>query len=788
MGKKFIVWVGLACAVMACRGEVENTLVAQSKSPGCFSRDKGMRTFACTNGVFELKHVGRQDWAVTLYPEIKVTPGDRFTYAANAERLDDGSVFHTSVVLRYADGRIEWGYALKDYSSVGRGTSSFLVPSGVKTVQPRFGGRGAFAGRVSGLEFRRAGRIDFPDFPEFWTLGNERLEVRVHRDGGRFAVKDLKSGRDWATLKNVSVPDVRAVGVRRADNRIELDLFHFKTQCRYQASFTLDGAEVVAELKPPAVGDGTDIPASGINFPAPLAPAETDALVAPLSEGYRLPLNEVHPRVYNPSAWSSALCMPFFGIVDARDAAGWMAILETPNDARMGTFYDDNGRLLGATPCWEPSLGAFGYARRVRFVFFAEGGYVAMAKRYRAAAQKEGLVRTFREKVKRVPQLDVLVGAPNIWYFRNGSAPSHLELAKELRAAGFERMLWSQTPSTEEAGKLVALGNVLASRYDVYRDVYRPEMFTMRGVKPPRPEREICSNTSAWPDDVILTKAGDTNSWKKAWPITINGEKVHSAAMCTLMKPKYLRRNLDIELKRAAYNCRFIDVTAACGWDQCWSDRHRMTRTQSRGAAEELLGLLGREYGLVAGSEQGIGALVPQCDYFEGMLSSWYARMPHGRPGGLRGDIFREKTNVTEKELARVAKYGVDGAYRIPLFELVFHDCCCAHWYWYDYSNRPISFWLRRDLLNVLYGTSPMYIFDHRHWVEHRDEFIASYRRVAPIARRVGYSEMLDHRSLDPARKVQRTTFADGTTVVVNFGETPFTLPDGSVVAPLSFK
>lgn len=45
-----------------------------------------------------------------------------------------------------------------------------------------------------------------------------------------------------------------------------------------------------------------------------------------------------------------------------------------------------------------PECGKPGYPRRVRFVFFDRGGYVAMAKRYRAYATERGLVKTFREK------------------------------------------------------------------------------------------------------------------------------------------------------------------------------------------------------------------------------------------------------------------------------------------------------------------------------------------------------------------------------------------------------
>ncbi len=59
-----------------------------------------------------------------------------------------------------------------------------------------------------------------------------------------------------------------------------------------------------------------------------------------------------------------------------------------------------------------------------------------------------------------------------------------------------------------------------------------------------------------------------------------------------------------------------------------------------------------------------------------------------------------------------------------------------------------------------------------------------SYRLTSPVARKTGYSEMVDHRILSPDRRVQQSVFANGVVVTANFGDEPFTLPDGTVVPP----
>ena len=60
--------------------------------------------------------------------------------------------------------------------------------------------------------------------------------------------------------------------------------------------------------------------------------------------------------------------------------------------------------LLSLAPEWEPQKGQFGYARRLRWVFFDDGGYVAMCKRYRQHARQTGLLKTLAEKRTDEPQ------------------------------------------------------------------------------------------------------------------------------------------------------------------------------------------------------------------------------------------------------------------------------------------------------------------------------------------------------------------------------------------------
>jgi hypothetical protein len=200
-----------------------------------------------------------------------------------------------------------------------------------------------------------------------------------------------------------------------------------------------------------------------------------------------------------------------------------------------------------------------------------------------------------------------------------------------------------------------------------------------------------------------------------------------------------------------------------------------MTRTQSRQAKMELLRVVSDEFGLVCGSETGHDASVPYADYFEGMMSLGPYRT---------SDSGRAMQEILEKVPENLAKFQTGHYYRLPLWELVYHDCVVAQWYWGDYNNKLPALWDRRDLFNALYATPPMFMFDAQVWDRYEKRFVQSYGASAAVVRACGYSEMLDHRWLTADHSVQQTRFANGVTVTANFGDAPYPMPGGAL-APM---
>lgn len=705
-------------------------------------------------GVFEIRHTGSLDWAVSGLPRIPVVPGQQFAFSCASDAVagsDAGQSYTLSVILRDAANNVlAWTYASRAAKPGEPIACAFMVPPGGASIEPRLVGTGPCAVSVRDVRLVRQTAVAIDPSHDV-ALETPALKVVVAGTNAFLTVTDRRTGRVWTPT-----------GVRGGCFVSRLERKGETVSARLIDPQTLRSFDIVVapERDRPEVlvtvqGSGELV--SPLDYPAPFATRKGDRLIVPMNEGISFPADDAADLPGRLITYGGhGLCMSFFGVQEDATGAGYLAIVETPDDAAMVVHRDDPTHLASLGISWEDQKKAFGPARKIRFIFQDKGGYVAMCKRYRAYAKEIGLFKSFAEKAKARPNIDKLLGAPNIWCWEKDK----LAVAKNLKEAGIDRFLWSGGGSPEQVKALAAMDNVLVSRYDVYQDIYHPDQLEKLGWK-------SGSNTDAWPHDIVWNseKADD---WRHAWGVQAkDGTWTWCAMMCDKVAPNYERRNVKKELETHPYNTRFIDTTVASPWQTCWNPAHPMTRTDSKQAKMELLRILGDEFGLVVGSETGHDASVPYCDYYEGMLSLGPYRVP---------DSGRNLHEIWTNVPPRVAKYQLGEKYRLPLWELVYHECVCAHWYWGDYNNKLPTTWAKRDLFNVLYGTMGMYMFNNRQWNEDRDKFVRSYRITSPVARATGYSEMLDHRILTPDRTVQQTRFANGTVVTVNFKDGTYSI------------
>jgi len=710
-----------------------------------------------------VQHRGDKDWSLEPGQRLSTEPGDLFEMEVWVRAEGEGNVTFCASTWDQAGKAVDWSYGERQAVSGGGWQllrSRVLTPEGIVQLQPRLIGDGQVSVWVDDFAVRKQASPSLRrnrSLPAALAVSNQWLSVTLTTSNAALSVRDQRTGRIW-TQK----PQAAGLLLNNASaqgSQLRMGLFHAPSGLDLTGRLELaaDGPEFVLEL----TADGQMH--SALRFPYPFETAPGDYLVVPMNEGISYPVEDQSVPLHRLITYGGhGICMAFWGVTDGQ--AGQMTIFETPDDAAIRMSRLD-GRLVIATE-WDPQKLAFGYTRRLRYVFFERGGHVAMAKRYRAFAREAGLLKTLEEKRRANANVDLLLGAVNVWCWDRDA----VSLVKEMQAAGIQRILWSNQQSPENLRALNDLG-VLTSRYDIYQDVMDPGQFPkLRGIHPDW-------TTAAWPNDLILGPGGQ---WIQGWGVEArDGSMIHCGVICDRRAPDYARARVPADLATHPYKCRFIDTTTAAPWNECYDPRHPMTRSQSKQWKMELLRYMSQDLNLVTGCETGHDASVPFLHYFEGMLSLGPYRVPDA---GRRMNVLW--TNVPEV----VAKYQLGQACRLPLWELVYHDCVVAQWYWGDYNNKLPALWDKRDLFNVLYGTPPMFMFDRKLWTQDKARFVQSYKNTCPYSRQAAYAEMTDHRFLVADRSVQQTVFANGQTVTVNFGPAAWQMPDGRQIEPMGFN
>lgn len=504
----------------------------------------------------------------------------------------------------------------------------------------------------------------------------------------------------------------------------------------------------------------TEINDFSVMEPLVLDSPDAYCAVADYSNGHIYPLND--PKMPRMSMGTDRMDMPWTGILDLAKGFGYILIIDTSDDGglRMKRCGTGQKTILAPQIFWRPSMGKFRYPRKLLYHFSPSGGYVALAKYYRQYAKGLGLIVPFTEKIKKNPNLERLFGAPDIW------GGGGLRFCREAKAAGVDRMIYNGRPSPEDMKAINDLG-YLTSEYDNYTDILQVE-----------PGKEVSSNRAHLPDDVVKNKDG---SEMKAW-LTYD-KKTQYMKRCPNLWVPTARIVIKKVLEKYPFVGRFIDVTTAEGLYECYDPKHPLTRTQKRECGVALLSLV-REHGLVVGGEHGIWWAVPVQDYIEGMMSGGYAAWPAGHlilPKKME-ELTQPEWKVRTSTWEEYQKWGIGHVYRVPLWELVFHDCIVSTWYWGDATD-----WLlkvqpenadKKDAFNILYGTVPL-MWSGPPGVpfkEHKEQFVRSYRNTCKLHEVIAMDEMLSHEFVTPDHAVQRTRFSSGTEVTVNFGEKPYAL------------
>jgi hypothetical protein len=711
-----------------------------------------------------IEHRGMEDWSFSSEKRLDVKPGDIFTLQAWVKIKGTGNTTLGVITYDEKGQALEWTFGGRtaagpcDWHLL---RSRFVIPRNVAAIGPRLIGYRPATVWLDDFSLVKDGNVMEmrpKDMPETLSISNAVISLMLHTTDATLSVTDKRTGKSW---RQRSLAEGEIIRSAKVGDRIEMTLL--------DAASGMD-IQTIIQLEPDIPEFTVTLSAKGaleqpVRFPYPFVTESGTYLVVPMNEGISYPVEDKTINTMRLIAYGGhGICMGFWGVTDGR--TGRMTIIETPDDAAIRISRLE-GKLCVA-PEWDSQKQRFGYSRKLRYVFFDKGGYVAICKRYRRYAQQIGRFKTLEEKRRENPNVDLLIGAVNVWCWEQDA----LTIVREMKSVGINRILWSNRKPPEVIKAMNEMGGILTSRYDIYQDLMDPQIVKdkLRGQHPDWTQ-------AGWPDDIMLDQNGKP---RQGWRVRGKDGKMYPCGvLCDKQAIKYAGQRVPADLKKHPYRCRFIDTTTASPWRECYNPKHPMTRSDSRHWKMELLRYMSEKARLVTGSETGHDAAVPYVHYFEGMLSLGPYRVP---------DAGRNMSRIWNEVPEQVAKFQLGHKYRLPLWELVYHDCVVAQWYWGDYNNKLPALWQKRDLFNILYGTAPMFMFDRRLWEQNKEHFAQSYKNICNVTRAVGYAEMTDHQFLTPDRDVQQTKFANGVTVTVNFGEKPYRLPDGKEIQPMSYN
>lgn len=602
--------------------------------------------------------------------------------------------------------------------------------------------------------------ISVQAFSKVWTISDANLTVLFDDQTALLSVTDKRCNKVWnqAAFKESYLVEKTV----KKGNVLTIDL---KGKIQFKVIYTLNsnsGLEVTIAGDKKAGIENTEFPS------AFSTPDKNHYLLQTDSEGLLLPVDDsIYPiGTDRPFFCGGGTAMAWMGVVDKQFQTGYMATLETPYDAILNT--QKINELITFAPVWMPSMGKFGYERKVSYYFFNEGGYVAQAKKYRDYIWKKNQVITLKENQKKTPAMERMIGAVHLYVWDDARKVS---FAQELKKSGIEKalILWDPNhvpyPEIGYDNKLKELGYV-SGAYDLFTDLKLKDT-VMTSSKTTDLRFAGTSYPGMFNELAARTKEGKTYS------------NSFGHTSCPLAIRPEITKRVGPRLKEYPHEAYFLDVYQANGIFECYSEKHPLTREQFVNEVKNNYDLIANKYHQFMGGEWGADFLGSKSVFVHGMMTlqrTWW-----GSGIEKEGTIYytgnwKSNPRPTQMVGTRVAndkylKYSINEYSRVPLYELVYHDAVVSSWRWEDGNHHTPEIWWKKDLFNMLYGSAPLWNVDGNRWQEYKNTFIESYNNVCPWLQKIGYDELVSHQFLTSDHKVQESVFSSGNRIRVNFAD-----------------
>jgi len=624
-------------------------------------------------------------------------------------------------------------------------------------------------------------------------LDSPVLAVSVDEGTGRWSLLDKRSGAQWPSQGSAGPGTVAWLdgGFQKAE-ALDKDSVRLRWSTGTTLVFSLTAGGDALEIRYEGTEDRT---VRVLEDALAVTDVEGGYAIVPCREGLLIPADsgKTFKQVFGASEYEGCH-MNMLGFVKSGSAliVAWdSAYVFAEVQSNMPTGESIRQRLsagfdLRRGPC------------TLRLIPLGKGDSNTIASAYRRYAQTKGLAVTLKDKIRRQPHVELMIGAANakLWTCLNRRMNEEstkeesvtvqwtfdeaAQIAEHLRKdVGIERCLfiiggWTEggydcrhpdnLPANPECGgndkladairRIQSLGYV-ASLHDNYQDMYR--------------------DAKSW-DPAIIEKRADGS-------LITGGQWLGGRAymVCAPNQLKMAMRPQNLPDTRRLFKpwSYFIDTTYAVGPRECFDPQHRIDRNDDI-ACKIKLSDYAREVFGIFGSECGREWALPHSDFFEGLT-------------GVSGRYYH---NLKPQDF---------GATVIPFFEMVYHDCqvcygkygyradqaaeyvahhvLCArplhyhsfpnHLYWKDSSSRDAE----EEAAAPQTPDRSCYTRSDNGWAQGMhplDIFLKNTQEVlGPLNRETAFSVLNQLEFLTPDRSVRKAIYGSGpdaTQVVVNFG------------------
>lgn len=521
---------------------------------------------------------------------------------------------------------------------------------------------------------------------------------------------------------------------------------------------------------------------TSFSWPLIAADAGQRAYILPMFEGLYVPAGDAPFARFlakeGPIKTTAGLSMPFWGVEFGHHTLTY--VLTNPFNNEIGFATADNGRI-GVT-----FAHAFTANQKVKEYGFrihlGDASPVTPAKVYRQHLIDAGQFVSLKEKIAKTPDAAKLLGAAHVYLWGDGVSE---RMMQSLADAGLDRA-WLGSPTwdglkdhPDAVRKAIGLGYLIGP-YDSFHSIHSPA-------------EEDTWETAQF-ENAALYEAG---AIVKADGTKRRGFKQKGYVLSPRAARPYVEKRVMALMPAFRCNSWFIDCDAFGDVFDDYSPEHPATQQEDADQRVSRMAWIRDTFGAVIGSEGGSAYAAPAIHFAHGVTTpvigwgdpelskdktSKYYLGGYWSPDGPA--VFFKQVPMKDEHRRIYA----DPRFRVPLYQVVFHDSVVATHQWGFGSLKFQDEDRARELIELLYGVPPLYHLNLPEWAKRAGEIRRHYAFFSPLHRETGLLRMSNFQWLSEDRLVQRTTFGDQVELIANFGGQSFqhagrTVPAHSILA-----